>query len=72
MKKIALLALARERNGGTLLYTRSMIEALKLLPADRYRTTLYTTADNAEYDDFGLAIVRLPGALAWLSFRRLL
>ena len=69
MKKIALLALARERNGGTLLYTRSMIEALKLLPADRYRTTLYTTADNAEYDDCGLAIVRLPGALAIATAR---
>lgn len=60
MKHIALLALARERHGGTLLYTRSMIEALKLLPRERYRLTLHTTADNAHYDDCGLPIVRLP------------
>lgn len=69
MRRIALLALARERHGGTLLYTRSMIEALKLLPADRYRTRLYTTIDNAEYDDCGLPIVRLPGALAIAAAR---
>ena len=56
VKHIAL----RERHGGTLLYTRSMIEALKLLPRERYRLTLHTTADNAHYDDCGLPIVRLP------------
>ncbi len=60
MTHIAVLALAQERHGGTLLYTRSMIEALKLLPPKRYRLTLHTTADNACYDDCGLAIVRMP------------
>ena len=68
--KAAVLALARQRNGGTLLYTRSMIEALKRLPARDYRLTLYTTADNFEYDDLGLPIVRLPGGLS-IAARRL-
>ena len=71
VKHVALLALAQESHGGTLLYTRSMIEALKLLPQGRYRLTLHTTADNACYDDCGLSIVRLPrparlAAARWL------
>ena len=69
MKHIALLALAQERHGGTLLYTRSMIEALKLLPRDRYRLTLHTTADNANYDDCGLPIVRLPAPAQLMAAR---
>jgi glycosyltransferase involved in cell wall biosynthesis len=60
VKHVAILALAQERHGGTLLYTRSMIEALKLLAQDRFRLTLHTTADNACYDDCGVPIVRLP------------
>jgi glycosyltransferase involved in cell wall biosynthesis len=59
MRNIGILALARQRNGGTLLYTRSMIEALRGLSARDYRFTIHTTLDNHEYDDLGLPIVRL-------------
>ena len=73
MTKVALLALAGQRNGGTLLYTRSMIEALTRLPRERYRFTLYTSDANHEYDDLGLPVVRLPGgpsiAASWLAGR---
>lgn len=69
MTKIGILATARQRNGGTLLYTLSMIEALRRLPQDRYQWTLFTPQDNHEYDDLGLPIVRLPGGLAIAAAR---
>ena len=72
MKHLAVLALARERHGGTLLYTRSMIDALKLLPRESYRVTIRTTADNACYDDCGVPIVRLPSSLSLTTSRWLL
>jgi glycosyltransferase involved in cell wall biosynthesis len=65
--RVGVLALAREGHGGTLPYTRAMIEALKRLRSDRYRFTLYTHASNAEYDDVGWPIVRLPDA--WRTIR---
>jgi glycosyltransferase involved in cell wall biosynthesis len=59
MITIGVLAVARQRHGGTLLYTLSMLEALRRLPT-AYRTVVYTAADNAEYDGVGIPIVRLP------------
>ncbi|MEO6898230.1 MAG: glycosyltransferase family 1 protein [Caldimonas sp.] len=69
MTRIAILALAQERHGGTLLYTRSMIEALKRLAPERYQLALHTTPDNACYDDCGLALVRLQEPAQLLSSR---
>ena len=69
VKHLAILALARERHGGTLLYTRSMIEALKLLPRESYRLTIHTRADNACYDDCGITIVRLQHSLSLTTSR---
>jgi len=70
---IGILAIARQRHGGTLLYTLSMIEALRRLPAQFYRCILYTAADNFEYDNLDVPIVRLPNAAAllvgWLAGR---
>jgi glycosyltransferase involved in cell wall biosynthesis len=63
MTKIGILATARQSNGGTLLYTLSMIEALRRLPPQRYACTVYTARDNHEYDSLGLPIVRLRGPL---------
>jgi len=61
MKRIGILATARQGNGGTLLYTHSMIDALRRLPSDRYQFTIIAEADNQEYDHIGLPVVRLPG-----------
>jgi glycosyltransferase involved in cell wall biosynthesis len=71
MKSIGILALARECNGGTLLYTLSMIEALQTLPKDDFEFTVFTTEDNHEYDSCSMPIVRVPGA-AGLLIRRLI
>ena len=71
MTKVGILATARQSNGGTLLYTLSMIEALRRLPPQRYACTIYTDHDNHEYDALGLPIVRLPGLLR-AAFERLL
>jgi glycosyltransferase involved in cell wall biosynthesis len=60
---IGVLATARKANGGTLLYTLSMIEAIRQLPADRFACIVYTQANNREYDDSGLPIIRLPNAV---------
>jgi len=70
MTKIGILATARQANGGTLLYTLSMIEAIRRLPTDRYTCTVFTAGDNHEYDGLGVPIVRLPGTLA-VAFARL-
>ena len=69
MIKVAILALARQRNGGTLPYTRSMVEALRRLPPHDFRLTLYTAFDNHEYDDLGVPLVRLPSSLALVAAR---
>ena len=58
MTKVGILATARQANGGTLLYSLSMIEALRRLPQDHVHLTIYTQSDNHEYDQLGLAIVR--------------
>jgi glycosyltransferase involved in cell wall biosynthesis len=63
---IGILATARQSNGGTLPYSLSMIEALRLRSQDRYRCVVYTTIDNHEYDEVGLPVVRLPGRLRLL------
>ena len=62
MTTIGVLATARQRHGGTLLYTLSMIDALRRLPTPRYRVVLLVAADNHEFDNLGLPIERLPGA----------
>jgi glycosyltransferase involved in cell wall biosynthesis len=67
MTKVGILAMARQRNGGTLPYTLSLIEALKRLPPERYRFTLYTAVDNHEYDDAGLPLVGLPGPAGFVA-----
>jgi glycosyltransferase involved in cell wall biosynthesis len=71
MTRIGILAVARQGHGGTLLYTLSMIEALRRLPPDRFRCTVFTAADNHEYDGLGVPVVRLPGSIAVFA-RRLL
>jgi glycosyltransferase involved in cell wall biosynthesis len=60
MINLGLLAIARQGHGGTLLYTYSMIEALRRLPAESYRLKLHVEEGNPEYDNLGLPIVRLP------------
>jgi glycosyltransferase involved in cell wall biosynthesis len=68
-KKFGILATARQRNGGTLLYTLSMIEALRRLPQAHYDLTIFTFEDIPEYNDLGLPIVRLPGAVPMIAAR---
>jgi glycosyltransferase involved in cell wall biosynthesis len=60
MTRIGILAVARQGHGGTLLYTLSLIEALRRLPPDRFACTVFTAADNHEYDRLGVPIVRMP------------
>jgi glycosyltransferase involved in cell wall biosynthesis len=68
MTRVGILAMAQQRHGGTLLYTRAMIEALQQLPGERFHFTIYTTTDNPEYEHFGLPIVRLrPAAALWAA-----
>jgi glycosyltransferase involved in cell wall biosynthesis len=73
LTSIAVLATARQRNGGTLAYTLSVIEALQSLPGGRYKCVVYSTPDNREYDSVGVDVRRLPGALrvfwSWLRDR---
>lgn len=59
MTRVGILALAEQRHGGTLLYTRAMIEALSRLPNDRFIWTIFSWPGNSEYDDLGMPIVRL-------------
>jgi glycosyltransferase involved in cell wall biosynthesis len=67
MTTVGILATARQRHGGTLLYTLSMIDALSRLPAKRYRFVIFAASDNHEYDILGLPIVRMPGLLGLLG-----
>jgi glycosyltransferase involved in cell wall biosynthesis len=69
--RIGVLATAQQRNGGTLPYTLSMIDALRWLPAGRYALTIFTTAANQHYDQLGLPVVKLAGGMK-LAFDRLL
>ncbi len=59
LTRIGILAVAQQRNGGTLSYTLSMIETLRRLPVDAYGLTIYTTAGNQNYDGLGLPVVEL-------------
>jgi glycosyltransferase involved in cell wall biosynthesis len=67
MTRVGILAMSRQRNGGTLPYTHSMIEALRLLPPDRFTFVIYTDADNHEYDSSGLPLTRLGRHLSILA-----
>jgi glycosyltransferase involved in cell wall biosynthesis len=69
MTNVAILALARQRNGGTLLYTLSMIEALQTLPRTDFQFTVFTQDDNHEYNGSGFPVVRLPAAAGLLGRR---
>jgi glycosyltransferase involved in cell wall biosynthesis len=64
--------MARRRNGGTLPYTLSTVEALLRL-RNKYQFTLFTTQDNHEYDALNLPVIRLPNAFQlagmWLAGR---
>jgi glycosyltransferase involved in cell wall biosynthesis len=66
---VGILATAEQRHGGTLLYTLSMIEALKQLPSERYRFRVFTMATNHEYDKVGLPVTRLSNARALMAGR---
>ena len=59
LTRIGILAVAQQRNGGTLPYTLSMIETLRRLPVDAYGLTIYTTVGNRNYDRLGLPVVEL-------------
>jgi glycosyltransferase involved in cell wall biosynthesis len=67
MKNIGILATARRQNGGTLLYTLSMIDALSRLPAEHYNFVIFVASNNHEFDALGLPIIRLPGLLGLLK-----
>jgi glycosyltransferase involved in cell wall biosynthesis len=69
MKRVGILALAQERHGGTLLYTRSMIEALARLPLGRAALTLYARNGDRQYDDLGVPVIRLPSNLELIARR---
>jgi glycosyltransferase involved in cell wall biosynthesis len=64
MSRIGIVALSHPGLGGTFQYTLSMIDALRRIPSHSY--TIFTVTDNHFYDDLGVPIVRLPGALASL------
>jgi glycosyltransferase involved in cell wall biosynthesis len=67
--KVGILATAREKNGGTLLYTLSMISALSRLPSHRYQFVIFTQTDNHEYDALGLPVEPLPNLWSVLVTR---
>lgn len=67
MITIGILATARRKSGGTLLYTLSMIDALSRLPAENYNFVIFVPSNNHEFDSLGLPIIRLPGLLGLLK-----
>lgn len=67
MTTVGILATARQHNGGTLLYTLSMIDALSRLSVERYKFVIFAAPDNHEFDALGLPIVRVPGAIGLLK-----
>lgn len=71
MISVGVLAVARQRNGGTLLYTLSMLEALASLPPSSYRVSVFAGRNNHEYDELGLPVAEAPRALKLLGKRLL-
>ncbi len=69
MITIGVLAVARRRNGGTLLYTLSMLDALSHLPRSSYRVVVFVEPDNDEYDDCGFQRIAVPGPVGLLANR---
>ncbi len=61
MTRIGIVAVSRPTLGGTFQYTLSTIDALRRIPNNTY--SIYTSADNDSYDNLGVPIVRIPGAL---------
>ena len=59
MIKLGILATAREKNGGTLSYTISMIQALSLLPSETYSLIIYTQRGNKCYESLGIKVLYL-------------
>lgn len=69
MIKVGVLATARQRNGGTLPYTLSMIQALARLPPSLYEVTIFTKEDNREYSTLNLSVAVAPSLFAQLMDR---
>jgi glycosyltransferase involved in cell wall biosynthesis len=69
MLRLGILAMAQQRHGGTLLYTLSMVEALRRLQYKNYELTLYTSIDSHEYDCIELPIVRLANPWRMIASR---
>lgn len=71
MIKIGVLAKARQRHGGTLLYTLSMLDALARLPKTDFQLMVFAEPNNQEYAALGLSIVAAPGMLKLIASRLL-
>jgi glycosyltransferase involved in cell wall biosynthesis len=66
---VAIITFAEKRKGGVLSYSRSMIEAMKLVPSGSARLTIFTSKKNREYDDLEIPICRLPSTAVVLLKR---
>jgi len=71
MIRVGVIATARQRHGGTLLYTLSMLDALTRLPKSAYQVTIFAEPDNHEYDVLGLPIAPMPSTISLLGGRLL-
>ncbi len=56
MKKIGILAIANEDNGGTFQYTLKLIESLIL--NKNFEFTIYTDINNPFYDNLGMQVIK--------------
>lgn len=65
--RLAILAVAEPRHGGTLPYTLSMIDALRRLPASAYCLTIITNAGNDQYDKLDLPVVKIASVSRFLA-----
>ncbi len=71
MIKVGVLALARQQNGGTLLYTLSMLEGLAKLPKSLFEVTIFTKADYQEYFNLNLPVAIAPSFFSLIIGRLL-
>lgn len=71
MITIGILATARRSNGGTLLYTLSMLDALSRLPEKDFRVVIFCDSGNREYDNYNFLRIDVPGPVG-VGARRLL
>jgi glycosyltransferase involved in cell wall biosynthesis len=61
MSHVGIVALSHPALGGTFQYTLSTIDALRLISGNKY--TIYTSVGNDSYDNLGIPIIRIPGAM---------